>query len=265
MLNIIKMDFYRMLKSKSQYILWILLTVMLVLTTASMREEYKDPQASANNWETMQEGVEDTAENLGMYVTVPTEPGQKATLYDMFYANTQGKVEAIFIVVFAVLFATADIRSGYIKNIGGQCRRRSDLVISKAVILFFYTVLTFLLTLAVQAFLGYIGTQLLLHYALALIVMGISILILNNIISMTLAIMLCMNMTVLLWGMVGRGLQSVFDRTVDVLSYTVTGSISILQLHGDPDLLIKAALVAIVYGTVFTVVSAIVFQRRDIR
>ena len=84
MLNIIKMDFYRMLKSKSQYILWILLTVMLVLTTASMREEYKDPQASANNWETMQDGVEDTAENLGMYVTVPTEPGQKATLYDMF-------------------------------------------------------------------------------------------------------------------------------------------------------------------------------------
>ena len=136
MLNIIKMDFYRMLKSKSQYILWILLTVMLVLTTASMRKEYKDPQASANNWETMQEGVEDTAENLGMYVTVPTEPGQKATLYDMFYANTQGKVEAIFIVIFAVLFATADIRSGYIKNIGGQCRRRSDLVISKAVILF---------------------------------------------------------------------------------------------------------------------------------
>ena len=64
MLNIIKMDFYRMLKSKSQYILWILLTVMLVLTTASMRKEYKDPQASANNWETMQEGVEDTAENL---------------------------------------------------------------------------------------------------------------------------------------------------------------------------------------------------------
>ena len=54
MLNIIKMDFYRMLKSKSQYILWILLTVMLVITTASMRKEYKDPQASANNWETMQ-------------------------------------------------------------------------------------------------------------------------------------------------------------------------------------------------------------------
>ena len=91
MLNIIKMDFYRMLKSKSQYILWILLTVMLVLTTASMRKEYKDPQASANNWETMQEGVEDTAENLGMYVTVPTEPGQKATLYDMFMPTRRGK------------------------------------------------------------------------------------------------------------------------------------------------------------------------------
>ena len=119
MLNLIKMDFYRMLKSKSQYILWALLAAMLILTTATMREEYKDPEASAKNWDTVQESVEDSAENLGMYVTVPTEPGQKATLYDMFYANTQGKVEAVFVVIFAVLFATADIRSGYIKNIGG--------------------------------------------------------------------------------------------------------------------------------------------------
>lgn len=104
-----------------------------------------------------------------------------------------------------------------------------------------------------------------LHYALGLIVMGISIIILNNIISMTLAILLCMNMTVLFWGIVGRGIQTVFDRTVDVLSYTVTGSISMLQPRGDPELLVKAALVAIAYGAVFTAVSAIVFQRRDIR
>lgn len=282
MLNLIKMDFYRMLKSKSQYILWALLAAMLILTTATMREEYKDPEASAKNWDTVQESVEDSAENLGMYVTVPTKPGQKATLYDMFYANTQGKVEAVFVVIFAVLFATADIRSGYIKNIGGQCKRRADLVLSKAVILFFYTVLTFAVSFLIQALsnavffgyleigpvsdlLGYAAVQILLHYALALIVMGLSIIILNNIISMTLAILLCMNVTVLFWGMAARWIHTLTGRTVDLLSYTVTGTISMLKLNGSPELLVKAALVAVVYGGVFTAVSAIVFQRRDIR
>ena len=120
MLNIIRMDFARMMRSKSQYILWIVMAGLLILTTATMGSEFRDPKASAENWATIQDQAGESAENLGMYVTIPTKPGEKATLYDLFYGNVQGKVEAIFVVIFAVLFATSDIRCGYIKNIGGQ-------------------------------------------------------------------------------------------------------------------------------------------------
>ena len=282
MLNIIRMDFARMMRPKSQYILWIVMAGLLILTTATMGSGFRDPKASAENWATIQDQAEESAENLGMYVTIPTKPGEKATLYDLFYGNVQGKVEAIFVVIFAVLFATSDIRCGYIKNIGGQCKRRSSLVLSKAVNLLIYTVLTFVIALLVQAvsnqiFFGYleigpvselsayVAVQILLHYALALIVMAIAIMISNNLISMTLAILMCMNMTMLLYAMIEKGIHSLFDKNVDLVTHTVTGSISFLQAHGSSDALFKASLVAVIYGVVFTTVSALVFQRRDIR
>ena len=51
---------------------------------------------------------------------------------------------------------------------------------------------------------AYVAVQILLHYALALIVMAIAIMISNNLISMTLAILMCMNMTMLLYAMIER-------------------------------------------------------------
>ena len=66
--------------------------------------------------------------NVGMMVTLPTEPGEKVTVYDIFFANSQGKFYALFLVIFAVMFSTADIGSGYIKNIGGQVQKRGTLI-----------------------------------------------------------------------------------------------------------------------------------------
>lgn len=53
MLNIIRMDFARMMRSKSQYILWIVMAGLLILTTATMGSEFRDPKASAENWATI--------------------------------------------------------------------------------------------------------------------------------------------------------------------------------------------------------------------
>ena len=85
MLNIIRMDFARMMRSKSQYILWIVMAGLLILTTATMGSEFRDPKASAENWATIQDQAGESAENLGMYVTIPTKPGEKATLYDLLW------------------------------------------------------------------------------------------------------------------------------------------------------------------------------------
>ena len=41
MLNIIKMDLYRMLKTKSMYVIWIVLAAILLITTSLSKTDYE--------------------------------------------------------------------------------------------------------------------------------------------------------------------------------------------------------------------------------
>ena len=168
MLNMIKMDVYRMFRTKSMYVIWIILLASALLTSFLSKIDY---DAANKEWE-KQQAVESQADtdtdmqaadvvnaqdieqqqaadsnkeqlsqqntdnvNLGMSVELPTEPGKKVTVMDVFFSNAQGKFYALFLVIFAVMFATADIKSGYIKNIGGQVSQRGMLIVSRAVAL----------------------------------------------------------------------------------------------------------------------------------
>ena len=189
MLNMIKMDLYRMFRTKSMYIVWIVLAVAVLFTTFLCKTDYD----SLNKEDAAQQEqfTEPTAENInvGMMVTLPTEPGEKVTVYDIFYANSQGKFYALFLVIFAVLFSTADIGSGYIKNIGGQVQKRGALIFSRSIALAVFMALTMTGAFILQAVANYIVfgdlewgdpkaacsyflTELVLHYALVLICTG---------------------------------------------------------------------------------------------
>ena len=182
MLNMIKMDLYRMFRTKSMYIVWIVLAVAVLFTTFLCKTDYD----SLNKEDAAQQEqfTEPTAENInvGMMVTLPTEPGEKVTVYDIFYANSQGKFYALFLVIFAVLFSTADIGSGYIKNIGGQVQKRGALIFSRSIALAVFMALTMTGAFILQAVANYIVfgdlewgdpkaacsyflTELVLHYA----------------------------------------------------------------------------------------------------
>ena len=217
MLNIIKMDLYRMLKTKSMYVIWIVLAAILLITTSLCKTDYElSTEKDAMKQEQVTEPTVDNI-NVGMMVTLPTEPGEKVTVYDIFFANSQGKLYALLLVIFTVLFSTADISSGYIKNIGGQVRNRGTLIFSRAIALAVFTVLTmagaFLFQAAAngivfgelewgntKAILSYFVTELALHYALVLICMAIAIILKNNVISMVIAVCLSMNVMTIVYG-----------------------------------------------------------------
>ena len=189
MLNMIKMDLYRMFRTKSLYVIWIVLAVALLITTSLCKTDYD----SLNEEDAVQQEqiAEPTVENMnvGMMVMLPTEPGEKVTVFDIFFANSQGKFYALFLVIFAVLFSTADISSGYIKNIGGQVQKRGALIFSRSIALAVFTMLTMVGSFLFQAvandivfgelewgnlkaILSYFLTELTLHYALMLICMS---------------------------------------------------------------------------------------------
>ena len=121
MLKLIKMDLYRMFHTKAFYIIWIILAAAVIFSTTMSKEDYKyiQEEAAKGQLETVSE---ENNLNFGLSVSLPTKPGEKVTVFDQVFANMQSKFVALFLVIFAVLFSTADITSGYIKNIGGQIK-----------------------------------------------------------------------------------------------------------------------------------------------
>lgn len=284
MLNCIKMDLYRMFRMKSFYVIGIILAAAVIFTTSMsvidyniMEEEYK------NNPQALQQEVSsgDEPVNLGMDVTIPTQPGEKVTVYDQVYANLHGKFIALFMVIFAVLFSTSDLSSGYVKNIGGQMKNRGTLILSKAVALFFYTVLTMAFYLVLQTvaqvlcfhelhlgpvkdFAAYTATQTLLHYALLLICMAVSVIIRNNVFSMTFGILFCMNVLVILYSAVDKVAAKLGIEDFSFIQYTVTGRMALLEMAPSGEAFVKALVVAVLFGAAATILSSQIFRKRDI-
>ena len=230
MLNMIKMDLYRMFHTKALYVIWIVLAAAVFFTTYMSREDLQSIQRMAQEntdpGETAgEEEQEEERINMGMQVMIPTQPGEKVTLFDQIYANLQAKFAALFFLIFAVLYSAADIGSGYIKNIGGQVRERSSLILSRAAALLVYTVLSMALYVIFQAvcqkicfgylIVGdtaqlwkYVGVQTVLHYALVLIAMALAVILKYNVISMTLSICLTMNVLVIFYSAIDKVIHS---------------------------------------------------------
>ena len=314
MLNMIKMDVYRMFRTKSMYVIWIILLASALLTSFLSKIDYdaankewekqqavesqadtdtdmqaadvvnaqdiEEQQAADSNKEQLSQQNTDNV-NLGMSVELPTEPGKKVTVMDVFFSNAQGKFYALFLVIFAVMFATADIKSGYIKNIGGQVSQRGMLIASRAVALALFTAITFAGIFVFQAaanmlafkcvvwgnwkeIIPYFLTELTLHYAFVLICMAIAVIIKNNVISMTLSVCLTMNIMSIVYAFIDYVVNRKGLHNFSIYKYTVTGRMAMLPMNAGRDDVVSSMCVAAVFIIIMLSLSSYIFQKRDI-
>ena len=317
MLNMIKMDVYRMFHTKSMYVIWIILLASALLTSFLSKIDYdavnkewerqqavesqavesqadtdvqaadvinaqdiEEQQANDSNKEQLSQQNTDNV-NIGMSVELPTEPGKKVTVMDVFFSNAQGKFYALFLVIFAVMFATADIKSGYIKNIGGQVSQRGMLIVSRAVVLALFTAITFAGIFVFQAaanmlafkcvvwgnwkeIIPYFLTELTLHYAFVLICMAIAVIIKNNVISMTLSVCLTMNIMSIVYGFIDYVVNRKGLHNFSIYKYTVTGRMAMLPMNAGRDDVVSSMCVAVIFIIIMLSLSSYVFQKRDI-
>lgn len=306
MLNMIQMDVFRMFKTKSLYVIYIVMFVIIVLTTmlmASVTDESGTLEATSigiNEPQSFMDGVTDgmaesgtdvpkesveTEEeqeiDIGISVNPPTEDGAKATVFDLVFANLQAKFIAMFMAIFAVLFATADMSSGYIKNFAGQVKNRWKLVLSKAIALFFFSVLTILLFVLMQAvsmpiaygyleignlseFLPYLGIQTLMHYGFVCVCMAFAIVFRNNLCSMTLSLCICFGIANVLYSFIDKALAKIGIKDFETIKYTISGRIARLPMNPTGSDAGKCILLAAMFILVFVGISSYVFQKRDI-
>lgn len=283
MFNMVKMELYRMFRAKSLYVIWLIMSMVIIFSTSMARLEQDMMQEGVISEQELNQSIEEQSEtvNIGMSVLVPTAPGADISVFDCFYANIQAKMIALFLVIFTVIFSTADMNSGYIKNIGGQVKNRGNLVFAKAVTLIIYTILSILLAFAVQIlgnaiFLRYIvwgnvaelvkylGIQIVLHTAFVLISMAISIILRNNVISMIVVICLCLNLAMLAYGAIEMFIQKLGIKNFSIIEHTVTGKMSLLPMSPTTNDCVSSIIIGTVFGIIFALASAIVFKKRDI-
>ena len=280
MLNMIKMDVYRMFRSKSLYVIWAIMVGMIIFNSSMLKTQYDMMMEQADTYEVVTDETDEKV-NVGMTVYVPMQPGEKVTVFDVLFSNLQSKFIALFLVIFAVIFSSADMNSGYIKNIGGQVKNREKLVISKAVSLIIFTVISMAIAVLVQMatngiFLGYmelgnvsnlakyLSAQTLLHIALVLIGMALSIVLKSNLVSMIIVVCLCMNLSMVIYAGINSFIQKMGVKDFSIIDYTVTGKISMLSMEPANKEFLSALLVAAVFGIAVTALTGVIFKRRDI-
>lgn len=280
MLNMIKMDLYRMFRTKSLYIIWVILFGMIIFSTSMLKT---DTDVLTNQTTPLQENefITDEPVEIGMTVVLPTQPGEKVTIFDEFYANVQAKFVAIFLVIFAVMFSTADINSGYIKCIGGQVKNRGNLILSKAVSLTVYTILFMIIILIVQSiahccvfgevlvgnakdFAIYMLSQTALHIALVLICMTIAIILRNNVISMAIAVCMCMNLIMVIYMGINSAIQKLGFKDFNFIKYTVSGRITMVPMASESSEIVTTFVVAAAFAVAVIALAGVVFKKRDI-
>lgn len=282
MINMLKMDLFRMFKTRSMYVIWMVMAFMIFLTTPILKSEVEQVFENANgDVVASTEQAQEDPETVGISVSIDKGDSEKYSVYDIVYGNVQARAVALFVVIFAVLFATADLNSGYIKNIGGQVRSRGQLVLSKTISIFVFTIMTFLVfttlqTVANGIFLGYIkwgnprdflfysGTQILLHFALAVICMAIAIFLRNNVVSMIFAVCLCMNIMTLVYSVLEKLIHKMGAKEFEIMNYTVTGNISRLSKELTNKDSLSAICISVVFIVIMGVLGSVVFEKRDI-
>lgn len=283
MLNMIRMEMFRMFKTKSLYVIWIVLFLGIGITSYFSAVEFKEytMEEKQEMYEYAMGIQKEEIPNLGMSVTTPTKPGEDVSVFDLFYANLKGKFIALFMVIFTVLYTTADLTSGYVKNIAGQVGNRAGFIFAKAVSLFVYTILTFVLLAGIQAisnglffgkivwgaadtFLKYAGIQMLLHFALLMIVMCVAIILRSNVISMTFAVCLCMNVLMIFYGYIDRFVTNAGVKNFQLMKYTVSGRISLLPMEMTIKSVGLSMAVSIGFILITLTICSTVFKKRDI-
>lgn len=283
MFNVIKMELYRMIKNKST---WIILAASMLMMFASIFMTRQDINYYNNNPIALENLQENGSEvNWGIYIgSVNPEwcNGSQISLMDLVAVNMKSKILLMFLVVFVTGFAGSEWRNGFLKNIAGQVKNRSSLILGKfAVTAIFTTVMIAAAVLSTmlgsRIFLGYInfnGTaqgilflvvQILLHIGYGMFILFLfqvtgsaiatmlsGILIAAGILQMVDAVLLS----------IFKGLQSI--EQFSVMNYLTCGNVGLLSLNSSGAVYAQAAVIAVCAIGLMTGLSSLILQRKNI-
>lgn len=274
MLKTLKMDLYRMFRSKSIYITLLITYILVVVSIFSFKMVMENEDLKSFYEQSMEASDKiNMGINAGMiYVDTP-----EVTLVDLFSANIAGASIAVIAVIFGIIFVCSEHNSGYIKNVISRKGYRIYFSLSKAICMGIYLLISLLGTAVliagtssillenyvfgdISAFASYFMTQYLLHFAILLLILLICNLTRNMAISMAIGICICSGMVALLTSLLDKlKLDIVFS------DYLLTTNMRVLPTTFDATIYTRAWSISVICGILFVVASIVILKRQDVR
>lgn len=180
MLNLIRMNLYRMIKTKSLYILLLCSVSFCLLSCYMDRYDYIEIQKEETETiaeETLSEDetttgitfekadeIDPESGSFGIAVQTPDKTdGKNPVFLEYFHAYLASGMLLLFLIIGSALYVNGESKCGFIKNIAGQTRHKSYIYIAKIIAMAIYAAFFILL----YGLLHYIGLKLFLPYQLS--------------------------------------------------------------------------------------------------
>jgi len=289
MLNVIKMDLYKMFKMKSFYVVTIIAMAFGIIMAMNLMPETSDSNTSSNK--TMVESTDknsasDSEDNSEVKIGVQIDTtGIKNTTPNAVYVYGKllsSGIYLLFSVIFVMIFVSSENKNGYIKNIGGQVRHRRQLFISKMAVIGIYTVLFDLIMFLVEAvvwmictkkislgagcfdgYISFIVFQVLLQYAFLMVCATIEAVIKNRVFGMTAAVCLSIGVGPFICMAIDVGVHKLTGFTVEIEKYLITTKINSLVPSESMSQLLSLTMFVIVYLVIAAAAGIISTEKRD--
>lgn len=279
MLNMIRMELYRMVRMKSFWVILFIVAVINVITVSLDDAMMSDPELR-QAIEAAESQKDNAAANIGMSISMKQNEDGSYSFLETITSAAKGMLVALFIGIFTVIFATADFNTGYIKNYGGAVKHRWHMVCAKATAVIVYTALFFAMFILSTTLGVYIGghkivmdpagkivevlfIQGLLHVVFGWIIMSICLIIRSNLISMIITCCISLHVFAALYELADKGLKKLGWKDASILKYTVSGRI--MQYGIDSrEILGSTVVVAVIFAVVFCLGSSLWLTKKDL-
>ena len=289
MINAIKMDLYKMFKSKSTWILLICIIAVSFATVGLMKitiNQLKDnpemvkQMEEASSGDNVNIGVGTKTDNIEEHVG-----GMKYSINELISSLINGSMISMLVAIFCLIFFNSELKTGYIKNLAGQFTRRRYLIFSKLIVAFLFTLFAFAFSLSAmilgsKIFLGYIitgGMASLIKVVLTQFILQLSVCTLvlflvhwfrntaGSIVASMCIITGFGNLFVMLISKLLTGNDIIKDKDFSLSKYILTGNISTIGQSSSSKDMLTAVIVAGVFLVISVVGSVIALEKRDIK
>lgn len=280
MFNMIRSDFFRMVRMKSFLVILVIVGVMNVASLVAAKAVQNDEAYQEYLQKVMEEASKEdpSASDVGMSITIKSDQNGDYELLDMMKSFLGGYMALLFLGIFTVIFVTADFNNGYIKNYGGQLRFRTRLLCSKSVCLVIFTAILFAVTMftaCLGIWLGgsavkvadvgllakYLGVEFLLHVVFAVVIAALCVIVRNNLVTMALCCCISMNVVQILYRLADKGLRKLGWKDANITNYTVSGRIA--SYAADSKMLCSTLIIAVAFFAAAILIGGLWLRKKD--